>query len=294
MKIGLYNTENKIVNSAMMQVSKYHKQKGDKVEIYSPLKHGSYDKIYAFSIFNFTNKGYLRPNMITGGTGFDISSRLPKKIEDCDYDWSLYPECDFSIIWFSRGCIRKCPFCIVNKKEGLIHSVEHKNLNPNGKYIKVTDNNFFANPKWRESIKKLEEWGQPVEFQCGIDVRIFNEEQGESLKKLRLKNMLHTAWDNPREDLEDKFKLLSKYVKPYRIMPYILIGYWSTEEEDLKRIEICRNLGLKPFVMAYNKKDKYQKALARYVNHKAIFMSVKWKDYNKNPKKYENIEQKKL
>lgn len=148
MKIGLYNLEPKIVNSAMMQVSQYHKSLGDTVEMYSPLYHNTYDKVYAFSIFDFTDKGYVRKDMITGGTGFDIESKLPKEIEECDYDYSIFPQCDYSIIWFSRGCIRKCPFCIVPKKEGYIHSVDPKNLNPNGKFIKVMDNNFFANPNW--------------------------------------------------------------------------------------------------------------------------------------------------
>ena len=113
MKIGLYNLEPKIVNTAMMQVSTYEKERGNGIEMYSPLYHNTYDKIYAFSLFDFTDKGYATPDMITGGTGFDITSRLPREIEKCDYDWSLYPDCDFSIIWFSRGCIRKCPFCVV-------------------------------------------------------------------------------------------------------------------------------------------------------------------------------------
>lgn len=99
MKIGLYNLEPHIVNTAMMQVSQYHKQKGDTVMQYSPLYHNIYDKIYAFSIFDFTDKGYVRPDMIKGGTGFNIQSKLPSKIEECDYDWSLYPDCNYSILW---------------------------------------------------------------------------------------------------------------------------------------------------------------------------------------------------
>lgn len=281
MKVGLYNLEPKIVNTAIMQVSQYHKQKGDEVEIYNPLFKSTYDKIYAFSIFDYTDKGYVTHEMVKGGTGFDIELKLDKEIENCDYDWSLYPKCDYSIVWFSRGCIRDCPFCVVRKKEGLIKSVKPKSLNPNGKYIKVTDNNFFANPKWREAIKQLIKWNQPVEFQCGIDIRLFNKEQGESLQSLKINNMLHTAWDNPKEDLIDKFKLLCKYIKPAIIMPFVLIGYWSSLEEDLFRVEELKKLGVKPFVMPYNKKDRYQKDFARWVNHKAIFMSVKWEDYKK-------------
>jgi hypothetical protein len=37
MRIGLWNLEPKIENTALMQVSQYHKQQGDSVEMYSPL-----------------------------------------------------------------------------------------------------------------------------------------------------------------------------------------------------------------------------------------------------------------
>ena len=198
MKIGLYNLEPHIVNTAMMQVSNYYKNHGDEVEIYSPLYHDSYDKVYAFSIFDFTPKDYIRKDMITGGTGFDITSKLPKEIEDSDYDWSLFPDCDYSILWFSRGCIRKCPFCVVNQKEGYIHSVAPKNLNPNGEFVKVMDNNFFANPNWREAVDTLLEIGQPVDIQ-GFDIRLFNEEQGLALQSLKHRKAFKFAWDNPRE-----------------------------------------------------------------------------------------------
>lgn len=181
MKIGLYNLEPHIVNTALMQVSQYYKENGHQVETYKPLYHDTYDKVYAFSIFDFTPKHYVRKDMITGGTGFDIKSKLPPEITVCNYDWSLYPECDYSILWFSRGCIRNCPFCVVRKKEGYIKPVKPKNLNPNGKYIKIQDNNFFANPEWRNAIKYLQDIGQPVDMQ-GFDIRIFNEEQGGHCK----------------------------------------------------------------------------------------------------------------
>ena len=60
MKVGLYNLEPKIVNTAMMQVSTYHKQQGDQVEIYSPLYHNSYDKVYAFFLFVLEDFGWKK------------------------------------------------------------------------------------------------------------------------------------------------------------------------------------------------------------------------------------------
>ena len=41
--------------------------------------------------------------------------------------------------------------------------------------------------------------------------------------------------------------------------------------------------------MPFNKFDKYQKDFSRWVNHKAIFKSVAWKDYKKKQWKKTNI-----
>ncbi len=293
MKIALYNLEPKIVNAAMMKVSQYHKNKGDLVEIYYPFLNKIYDKIYAFSIFNFTDKGYVKKEMICGGTGFDINSRLSEEIESCNYDWSLYPKCDFSIIWFSQGCIRDCAWCIVRKKEGLIHSVKPKNLNPKGRFVKVMDNNFFANTEWRKAIKQLRSWNQPVDFQ-GVDVRILNREMCNALNSLRHYKQIKIAWDDPKEDLLPKLEEVLKWIKFSKLMCYVLIGFNSSKEEDMYRINCLRELKIDPFVMPYNKEDKYQKGFSRWVNHKAIFKSIPFELYHGNPERITKEEFKKI
>lgn len=277
MKIGLWNLESKVENTALMQVSQYYKQKSDQVELYSPLF--EYDKIYVFSLFSFTKKPILKSNMIAGGTGFNICSRLPKEIEDSDLDYSIYPKCKTSYLWFSRGCFRNCPFCIVPTKEGKIQPVEPKNLNPNGKYVSIMDNNFFGDLQWTNAIQELLDINQPVLFQSGIDVRTLGDYELLHLSKLKIYKQLYIAWDNPREDLSKKIIELTHYISHWKVACYVLIGYWSTPEEDLMRVERLRDLEVDPFVMPYNKADPYQKAFTRWVNHKATFKSVNWKDY---------------
>lgn len=277
MDVGLLNLEPNIVNSAMMQVSQYYKQQGANVYEWHPL--WDYDITYAFSLFDFTDKSFVTKDMIVGGTGFDLTSRLPKEIEDCDLDYSIFPNCDFSMIWFSRGCFRNCPFCVVREKEGYIHPVEPKNLNPNGKFIKVMDNNFFANPKWKSSVKQLLKWNQPVDIQ-GFDIRIFDGEQGKALQRLKHYHNVKFAWDNPRENLDDKIELLLDYIKPSYLMCYVLTGYWSTLEEDLMRIHhLWDDYGIHPFVMPYDKANPVQKKLARWCNNKKIFKKFTWEQY---------------
>ncbi len=277
----------------MMRVSQFHKNKGDQVENYSPLFHPTYDNIYAFSIFDFTPKHYVTKDMICGGTGFNIKAWLPKEIEKEKYDWSLFPDCDYSLIWFSVGCCNNCSFCVVREKEGYIRPVKPKNLNPNGKYIKVCDNNFFGNPDWKDLIRKLREWGQPVDIQ-GVDVRQLTTEKLQALKLLRHEKQIHIAWDNLKQDLTKPIKKLTSIISTWKIMCYVLIGYDSTHEQDMYRINQLKGLKVDPFVMPFNKSDPYQKAFARWVNNKAVFRTTDWEGYKYNLKNVEKFMSKKI
>ena len=275
-KIGLINLEPKIQNTALMQISRHHKGLGDTVEWAMPLMYNQYDKLYCSSLFDFTDKSSVPKNAICGGTGFDIKSKLPF---DAEYDYSIYPSCDVSYVWFSRGCIRNCEFCLVREKEGVIRAVQPKELNPKGTYIKIQDNNFFANKKWRDSIKWLKDTGQKVDFAGGIDARLLDTEQCEALNSLKHEKQIKIAWDSPKDDLEPILKNVVSMIKPYKLMCYVLIGYWSSHKEDMYRIETLRKLKIDPFVMPFNKKDYRQRRLARWCNNKAIFRTVKWEDY---------------
>lgn len=282
-RVAIYSLEPSYENAALMQISMFHKLQNDSVEWYSPLFHKSYDKIYCSGIFDYSNKDYVTPDMICGGPSFNFN-KLPKEIAKCNYDYSIYPNCEKSYLWFSRGCIRACPYCVVPKIEGKIHSVEPKNLNPNGKVVYVMDANFFANPTYEESIEYLMSLKLPVSFQQGIDARIFTDNHGESLNKLKLYRYVHTAWDNPKDDLIENFKLMTKYIPKSRLMVYVLIGYWSTPDEDLYRVRKLKEMGLSPYIMPYNKSDRYQKDFARWVNGRA---GCSWEEYD--PKMFARV-----
>ena len=259
-----------------MQVSQFHKQQGDHVELYSPLF--NYDKVYVFSLFSFTKKPLLKSNMVAGGTGFNIRSRLPKEIEQCNLDYTIYPNCKTSYVWFSRGCFRKCPFCVVPIKEGRLDGAIPKNLNPKATTISVMDNNFTGLDRILFSIAMdyLKKVNLPVNFQCGLDARLLATEKYEEMKKLKIYKQIRTAWDDPREDLTYGLTDMADVFGKSKIMVYVLIGYWSTPEEDLMRVTKIRELGLDPWIMPYNKQDPYQKAFERWANR---HVGCSWKEY---------------
>jgi hypothetical protein len=277
MKIGLVNLEPKIENTAYMQISQYHKQQGDTVEWYSPLF--KYDRVYASSLFTFTDKSQVPRGAVTGGTGFNVRSRLQKEMENCNLDYSIYPKCKTSYVWFSRGCFRKCPFCVVPIKEGRLDGATPKNLNPKATTISVMDNNFTGLDKilFSNAIDYLKKVNLPVNFHCGLDARLLATEKYEEIKKLKIYKQIRTAWDDPREDLTYGLTEMAKVFGKSKVMVYVLIGYWSTPEEDLARVMKIRELGLDVWVMPFNKKDPYQKAFERWANRHA---GCEWSEYH--------------
>ncbi|WP_290169713.1 hypothetical protein [uncultured Muribaculum sp.] len=289
MRIGLIDVDgHNFPNFALMRLSAWLKVHGDKVEWADAMFGGGYDRVYKSKIFTFSPDDNTPWNceVICGGTGYDVKSRLPQEIEQSTLmDYSIYPRYDFSIQFLSRGCIRHCPFCLVHDKEGDIHAVEPVQLNPNGKHIEVLDNNFFANPEWKYAVDYLLKAKQKVNLH-GVDVRIMDEEQAYWLNRLPLFKSIHIAWDLPQIDLTDKLREVIRYIKPWKLMCYILVGFNSTMEQDMYRIERCRELGIKPYVMPYRdfenktRPSQYAKDLAQYVNKPMIFKSCKFKEFS--------------
>jgi hypothetical protein len=289
MKIGLIDVDgHNFPNFALMRASAYYKARGDQVEWATPFNR--YNKVMASKVFTFTpdfNYLTLQADIIEkGGTGYNIASRLPEVIENSRLmDYSIYPQYPFSIQFFSRGCIRKCPFCLVREKEGYIQPVPPVNLNPQGKWIEVLDNNFFANPEWKNAVSYLLKTGQPIKLH-GVDVRIMDEEQAYYLNKLKMKQRIHIAWDLPQLDLTDRLKEMIKYVKPYKIACYVLVGFNSTIEEDLFRLNRLKELGISPFVQPYRdfnndrKPTLYEKDIAQWANKHQIFKSCEFADFS--------------
>ena len=306
MKIGLIDVDSKIPNLALMKISAYHKSQDDDVEFYNPMFH--YDKIYYSKIFNFTDD-YLYPlnadQVIKGGSGYDITEKLPDEIENIIPDYQLYPNIDYAMGFTTRGCIRNCEFCIVPKKEGMIRPVaDIYDFWEGQKEIKLLDNNLTAHKHFYKVVQQIIDENISVDFTQGLDIRLMNDKKANLLSQLNLKHnrQIRFAFD----DIKDKKiirkgieTLLSNGVKYYRIMFYVLVGFNSTPAEDLERIRILQEYKIDPFVMPYKdingydtekirkrcgfdnkyKYEKYLQQFSRWVNHKGIYRTVKWEDY---------------
>ena len=290
MKIGLVDVDGKIPNLALMKLSAWHKAQGDDVKLYDPL-FDKPDRVYASKVFTFTPDYAYFPDgteVIRGGTGYDLTTELPPEVEAMHSDYELFG-CDYAVGFVTRGCIRRCSFCIVPRKEGRIRQVaEVTDFWRGQKRLMLLDNNLTAMPDvFIETCRFLADHRIETDFSQGLDIRLINDEKAQALATVRLWKRVHFAWDNMRDEsaVRRGIEILTRYMHPDKLMFYVLVGYNTTFDEDMHRVNTLIGYGTNPFVMVYRAQDgsepsdKRLKHLARWANRPALRKAATWGEY---------------
>lgn len=219
MKIGLIDVDgHNFPNLALMKLSAYHKAKGDDVEWYSIFE-PMYDVVYMAKVFTHTNDyNQVIQNsrqIIKGGTGYDLTSKLPQEAEKIVPDYSLYPSIDQKTAYgfLTRGCIRKCPWCVVPKKEGGIkpyQDVDEIAVDGRTSLILMDNNILAAGDYGREQIEKIIQKGYRVDFNQAMDARLVTPEVADMLARVKWLNYIRFGCDTPAQikDCENAINLL--------------------------------------------------------------------------------------
>lgn len=288
-KILLIDIDSRIPNLALMKLSSWHKRQGDKI-FFNWFLQNKYDQIYASCIFTENAKKiseYCFENMIYGGSGFkNWDVVLPEKIEHVMPDYDLYGK-QYSLGFASRGCFRKCPWCIVNSKEGKLRENAdiYEFWDKRYKEIVLLDNNILGLRKHFFKIcEQILKENLIVDFNQGLDIRLMDNEFAKILKSLRHKEYKF-AFDNMRD--EEAVKTGIETLKRHGINRstfYILVGFNTTLKEDFYRCNMLKELGQSVYVMRYRKDKKYLLALAQWGNMHNMFRTHSFEEFCK--KKY--------
>jgi hypothetical protein len=305
MNVGLIDVDRTgFPNVALMKLSAWHKAQGDDVELLSHLKRK--DRLYGSVVFSW-NRGkaedLARFGVEMGGTGISLKDKLPPEVEAMPADFSLYG-LDYGVGYLMRGCIWTCKFCVVPEKEGkprevatIDHLVNAASAQTRKRpFVVLLDNEFFWREKW--AIARLEEFTEKgIDF-CpsqGLDVRVLTPALSAALAVSPFWNLRHTrrqitfAFDSL--DIEARYRrgvemLLSSGLKAWNLQSFVLVGFNSTLDDDLRRIAIIRSYGIDPFVMVYRDFrsgkttiDHERRALARWVN-RHLYRVCEFADYD--------------
>lgn len=278
-----------------------------------------YDKVYIAKVFTDTpiDENILKlDNVVYNGTGFyyDKATPLPYEIEHIKPNYHLYDDyvktakltknklsyyTDYSIGFTTRGCFRKCPFCVnKNYNKVIRNSPIEEFLDTNRKKIALLDDNFFGYRYWKDILHDIKSTNKPYQFRQGLDERLLDDDKCSELFNSRYDGIITFAFDNikDRNIIENKIKIIKKYSHK-KVRFFVLCGYdredkydnkfWDKDIKDtLERIAIIRGYGYLPYIMRYNKyiespyKGMYIE-LARWCNMPTFFCSKCFRDFAK-------------
>lgn len=275
MRISIIDIDSKIPNLALYKIAKYHSDLGDDVKWNLPLFDA--DKTYVSCVFSWNRdkcKQYeSMPNVQIGGSGYDLKINLPEEIE------SVKPKINLG--YTTRGCPRKCEFCIVPIKEkmqivGDIYDLWDGKV----KEIRLLDDNILAfKDHFQKICQQLRELKLKVNFD-GLDMRLLNDYNCTELASLRHCEY-RFALDHPIliPEAKEKIALLKKYGLNQNTW-YVLVGYNTTIEQDLFRINLLKEWGQVAFVQKYNyTRDKRLIQLARWANQHHLFKKMTFEQF---------------
>jgi len=267
--VVLIDVDSAIPNLALMKLSRYYKNRHKKV-ILARDSSGHYRAKHVFASCIFNRPGTeaklrkLRSihgdDILIGGSGVDISLRLSDEIEALMPDYSLYGGMDFALGFLTRGCMRKCEFCIVPIKEGRLKRVaEIDDIVPAGqKRLVLLDDNLLAYPGVNGILKEMKEKGLQVNFNQTLDIKYLTPETAELLQKIDSRNyfftrrMYYFSLNSPSliPLVREKIRLLYK-LRRSEITFICMYGYNTTLSEDIEIFSFLQSLGVSPFVQEY-------------------------------------------
>ena len=311
-------TKHRFPNLACMKLSSYHKGQGDDVSLKQDYENlDVFDLVYISKVFTDTtvpDEVLSLSNVKIGGTGFyfDNAEPLPYEIEHSKPDYHLYDDfvkgkphnevkfyTDYSIGFITRGCFRKCGFC-VNKKYDHVFSASPLSewYDPERKKIFMIDDNFLGYKDWKKCLEELRATGKPFRFMQGMDERLLTPEKCELLFSSKYDGDMTFAFDKISDYrlIEKKLKLIREY-SAKQVRFYVLCGFdddgqwlddfWIKDIESVfMRIELLGRYGALPYIMRF---EKYKSApeeyrgiyvtLARWVNQPSLFKKMSFVEY---------------
>lgn len=272
----------------LLKLSSYHKARGHTVELVRGLRQPEMppDLICVTSLFTYSwspvhevvsryRSLFPRARVQVGGiyaslmpehagsTGAEIHTGLLPEAEDFAPDYSLVPSWDASILFSSRGCVRRCAFCSVPKIEPDFHcqpSIAGL-VEPAHRRIVLWDNNFLASPFAPDILDELADMGKTVDFNQGLDARLLTPALAEKLARVR-QRLLRIAYDTPGEGkvAQRAIEYLAEAgISKKKIVVYVLFNFRDSPDDFLRRIHDLMSWDVTAYPMRFEPLNSLKK-----------------------------------
>lgn len=160
------------------------------------------------------------------------------------------------VTFTSRGCVRRCPFCLVPEREGPIRLLL---LVPG--YV-IQDNNFLACPAdHRQQVyAMLRQQPRAAVFAGGIDARLVTPQIAAEFASIRIDSIFLACDSEAAIPALERAAGLLSFLGRRKLRCYVLVGYGDdTPERAAERLERCWQAGVLPFAQFYRPADSGQR-----------------------------------
>jgi len=200
----------------------------------------------------------------------------------------------FSIGFLTRGCIRKCPFCI-NKNSDNVYEYSRLEdfVDKTRPMIYLWDDNFLASKNWKNLLLELQATNKSFQFRQGLDIRLLNEEKASLLSKSKYYGDFIFAFDQlkDKELIIGKLKIWKQHTKKATKL-YLFCGYEISDDKSMiidilnlfERIEVLMNFGCLGYVMRHedyrnHPLNNIYVQIARWCNQPQFYKKMSFKDF---------------
>jgi hypothetical protein len=119
-----------------------------------------------------------------------------------------------------------------------------------------------------------------------MDIRILNDENTEILSRLRVRPRYRFAFDSMdvEKDVVQGIELLKKYkIRGSAMLFYVLVGFNTTVEQDLYRLNLLKKNDIRTYVMRYKtcRGIRIYNDMASWSNQMKFFMSMNFDTFRK-------------
>jgi hypothetical protein len=279
----LADGKHRFPNLAAMKLSAWHKGRGDTVSLLPDYCHaGNFDTVYLCCVFTEVAKGIppkvlKRPNVQFGGTGFffDKAPALPRAVEHSPPDYDLYRSWlqgrtgpnlryynDYSVGYLTRGCFRRCRFCVNrNARRAIQASPLREFYSSEKKRVCLLDDNILAYADCEPLLANLSETcerdGKSFEFKQGLDIRLLTPAVAKLLQAAPFGGEIIFAFDRLKDALSIRRGLgvLRRYLPTNSAKGYVLCGFEAQDWRDIasvfRRLKVLWEAGVIGYVMRH-------------------------------------------
>ncbi len=270
----LYDVDSRIPNLALMKISAFYRRQGWSVFLLrgrasAPPRFIAAERYFASAVF-YTDTSFKRIRQLqavyggqlqTGGSGVSLETRLPPEMDGFFPDYALYRHTRYAVGFLTRGCNKRCAFCVVPAKEGRIKRLAQSfdDFVPAGqRNVLLLDDNLLAFSGVSELLREMIRRRYAVNFSQTLDIAYLDDEKYQLLRQVdyqsaRFNNrMIYFSLNYPRtvRQFQERRAMLKGFGEDC-VTAVCIYGFDTRLSEDYERFFWLRRLKIIPFFQEY-------------------------------------------